>query len=454
MTEDLPRFTARLTAFDENRRKQLESAAGGGLLPSEQHMVLEDHLRTSLIRRNTFLPLFKLQMNLLQDLVLAEKAIAAYKERIEEHKEKISVDDPGREKLQEELPWMQRELHFHEAERRAIRDIADGIAWRLFDYDRAVLHELANRPGKKHINLEGIAAEVHEFGQVFNSREGIAVLNDLTNFLKLGDITIRKDSGTFEMVEVKGGTKKSGRIARQKQHLRQTVDFFNAGEQETDKGRFVITELDVTPETFHPHIRRIIEKAQDKGSAVDRIGDHLIVDCTDFPKSVEYDIEEMRKIMGRARDWAEDWQKTGDVVRPFLSQDKYLVVRYFAPCSIFPYPEIVRVKLMTGALWLHSYVNLSAVLRYLEQKGWKLIKSPNEHFEEIERIGTEKSPGWATVRKGPLTSELPWGWLGRLGYEFLKPRTLLNALEAHLAAGSSDAAMIFPNFSGEFKVWD
>ncbi len=169
-TEPQPKFTARLTAFDEKRRRQLASAQGAALLPDEQHMILEDYLHISRVRRRSPLPLFKLQMHLVQDLVLAEKAIAGYKEKRRERQANVTAGAPDKEQLEQEIRWIERELHFHEAEYRAIRDIADGIAWRLFDYDRAILTELANRTASKHINLEGIEAELHEFGQVFNSK--------------------------------------------------------------------------------------------------------------------------------------------------------------------------------------------------------------------------------------------------------------------------------------------
>lgn len=417
-------------------------------------MVLEDYLHISLLRRHTPLPLFKLQIHLVQDLVLAEKAIADYKQKREERCAKISEGAPDKEKLEGEVRSIDRELHFWEAECRAIRDIADGIAWRLFDYDRAILCELANRPASKHISLEGIEAELHEFGQVFNSREGIAVLNDLTHFLKLGDVTIRKDTGTFELVEVKRGHRTSGRIRRQKQDMRRTAAFLNTGEREGEEGRIVISDLGVKPETFHPNIRRIITNAEEKGAAIERIGEHLIVECTDFTRAADIGVERMRAILDPAGGWVEDWAQKGELVMDFLSQDKYLDVRNYSPFSIFPFPELVRVKLMTGGLFLIAYLNISAVVRYFEQRGWKVVKKPEEHMEEIEKRGAVKDIGLATLRKGPLTTEIPWPWFGRLGFEFLRPRTLVDALEAILAAGEPEAPMSFVNLSGEAEIWD
>jgi hypothetical protein len=68
-------------------------------------------------------------------------------------------------------------------------------------------------------------------------------LNDLTHFLKLGDVTIRHGADQFELIEVKKGHKTSGRITRQRQNLRQTLALLDARELDVEEGRVVITDV-------------------------------------------------------------------------------------------------------------------------------------------------------------------------------------------------------------------
>ena len=381
-------------------------------------MLLEDHLHISLVRRRNALPLFKLQMRLVEDLVLTEKAIEHYKNELKTRQTLLDSRPGEKAELEREIRAIERELHFHQVERRAIRDIGDGVAWRLFDYDRGILQELANRPSGKRVNLEGIEAELHEFGRVFNAREGIAVLNDLTHFLKLGDVTVRKNDGSFEFVEVKKGCKTSGRITRQRQELARTVTFFNIGEREEVEGQQSILELEIQPESFCANIQRLIEEAGRKGAAVTRIGEHLIVQCTDFPRAVETGAEECLMILNQANDWVDEWRRKDGFVVDMLSTDRYLEVRNFAPFSIFPFSEPDRVKLMTGALWIKAHINVSAFLKYCEQRGWKVTESPAGILEEAEKSEGGKSLRLAAIRKGPLTIRLPGPLIGRLGHEF------------------------------------
>ncbi len=448
------KFRARLAYFSEHRRRELISAVGRGMLPEEQHMVLEDYLHISLKRRSEPLPLFKLQIHMIQDLGIAEKTVSHYKTEREDRLNKIGRGEGDKEQLEREIRGIERELHFNEAEVRAIRDIADGITWRLFDYDRAALSELANKPGKKYLNIEGIEAELEEFAAVFNEEEGIAVFNDLTHFLKLGDVTIRKNSGEFEIVEVKKGHKTSGRITRQKQHMQRTVTFLNKGEREHEEGRIVLTELNVVPETFHRVIVQMTRDAEKNGAAVERIGNYMVVECTDFMKAREIGPDWIDSIRSQAREWTEAWVAKGDWVHPFWSQERYLEVRNYAPFSVFPLPELARVKLMTGALWVVANVNISAIIRYIEERGWKVLMTPDELVKEAEEKGSAKMMGLVKVRKGPCTVEVPFPLLGRVGLEFLKPKTLVDTLEGVLASRGAVAPMTLISFTGEDAIWD
>lgn len=445
------RLKARFQVFNEKRRRQLQSVAGSALLPEELEMMLEDQLHITLLRRQNPLPLFKVQMSMLTDLVTSEHAIAQYK-KAKEERQQNAKDNLEAKHFEDELRLIDREIHFHQAICRAIRDIGDGIAWRLFDYDRVTLAMIANRPASKHINLAGLEAELMEFGRVFDSKEGIAVLNDLTNFLKLADVTIRKDQGAFELVEVKTGHKSSGRITRQKQNLRRTVALINTGTTEDEE--IMISELEVRLQTYFRNIARLIQEAEKNGVATQRIGECMLVQCTDFEIASNMGFEKTKQVLDDGRKCTKQWMEAGDIVIDLASQDKYMSVKNYAPFSVYPLSEKTRVRLMIGSLFVVSYLNVSAVLRYMEDRGWKLVKTPQEHAEEHKQLQTIDEIWLATVRKGPLTIAVPFQLFGRIGFEFLKPKGLVDIFEAQLSAGPTGTAKNLYNLSGETELWD
>lgn len=282
--------------------------------------------------------------------------------------------------------------------------------------------------------------------------EGIAVLNDLTNFLKLADVTIRKDEGTFELVEVKTGHKSSGRITRQKQDLRRTVAFINTGK--TADEQMMISELAVSPQTYLRNIASVVHEAENNGAGIQSIGEYLLVECTDFEKATETDFEKIKTILDKGKDRRAKWIRDGDIVFDMHSQDKYIDVKNYAPFSVYPLSERVRVRLMIGSLFLVSYLNLSAVLRYIQERGWKVVKTPEEHAEESRGSQNPTEMWLATIRKGPLTVAIPFQLFGRIAFEFLKPKSLIDIFEAKLAAGPTDIAMNMCNLTGEAEIWD
>ena len=455
------KYSRRSIAFDEFRRKQV-SIFGGRAIPAAEHlMVLEDHLDIAMRRRNNAYPLFKLQMALLTDLITAEKAVADCKKKIEDLKTAPAEAA--------DIEAVSAEQQRYTALRRALRDIGDGIAWRLLEYDRAALVSLASHARKPHINIEGLPAELNAFADIWNSYSGsMLVLNDLTHFLKKADITVRRDANHFEFVEVKSSRTKSGTMSRQKADLAETLAFLNeqGGERHGETVR--IRSLPVRPKGFFNAVCSTIREAEKEGTAWAKIGEHLTVEFIDWSVVLRGGVEEpdMRKIEESAA-VAEKWGQAGDVVTPYIGAERYLFVRNVAPYSIFPFSGLQRVKLMTNTLMTMSRLNVSAVTRYIASQGWTLVHPPEFYVEEARKVlntppddtaetAFDKLPvtPLATFKKGALTLDLPATWAVRLAQEYLAPRTVLDVFESLLRAGPSKETATLINFDGESDQWD
>jgi hypothetical protein len=444
-------FSARHVAFDEQRRRLIDHWGGRAIPPDEHLMVLEDHLSTSLRRRNNPYPLLKLQLALLMDLVDAENSVAACKEKIAELERA-----PEASSTQAKLESVKAELQKFTAIRRALRDIGDGMAWRLLGCDRAALEALAAHPRKPHINLSGLQAELNALADEYNQPgKRLGILNDLTHFLKKADITVRVDESTFEFLEVKSSRTKSGTLRRQRADLQETLRFLSAGEGERDGETVVIRELPVTPSSLMKAVAPLVREAERTGTAATLIGDHLVVEFVDVPKALEGDDSQFAKLE-KVEGVVDGWRRRGDLVLSTFGTDRYLDVRNYAPYSIYPLTPLQRVKLMTASLVAVSKVNLSAVIRYIESRGWTVVRGPESWISEYEAEGDRGVRGGplSTFRKGPLTMAVPGPWVGRLAFEYLAPRTIVDALEAVLAARHVGTGVALPVFAGEAAQWE
>jgi hypothetical protein len=435
----------------DKRRQQMLFSQSGIYLTPDQLMVFEDYLHISVRRQSNAFPLMNLQLHLLQDLIRVQNVLSGLKERKDKLQAHLADHPYEKTTIEGEIADCNREINVHELIRRCIRDIGDGIAWRLFEYDRAVLTELAHRPSGQGISIDGLEAELAEFLNVFHSRDGVAVLTDLTHFLKLGDLIIKKDDGTFEIVEVKKGHKKSGRITRQRQEMRRTIEFLNTGEKEQAGNQFVVVDANITPETVHSNIRLLLARAEQNGTAFEKIGDYLVLFVQDAHTLVKIGLDTAKEVFEKAQKHTDGLLDRGDIVMPFFPEDRYVKVQNSAPLSIFPFPESARVKLITGATQLMAFVNVSAVLRYFEQRGWTVITPPEDCFrQQNQRV----EPIIAKLRKERRTVQLSYHQIARIGYEFWKPRTLVDMCEVPIDSTLEQRAWKFTNLIGEVEIWN
>lgn len=438
------RFRARRGVVDEHRIRELKAAGGRAIPPDDFLLLLEDHLAMSIRRTDRPFPMFKLQGNMLGDLIDAEKAVAAYKAQVAELEAAKAAED--------EVDIARREWRMHQHVRTAIRDVGDGMAWRLLSFDRFALAQLALRPRKQHINLEGLGAELYELGEAFNAYGRVAILNDLTHYLKKGDITARVDDTNFEFIEVKSSNTKSSKIIRQRADLLETVQFLNERGKTVEGEALKALSVAVKPRSYMHVVDRALSRAEQTGFASERIGDHLAIFVLDWDAGARHgiDISAALKPHGQIVD---GWAGKGDLVLDLTNVDRYAHVQNVAPFSIYPLPHRHRVKLATAAFWVISTLNISAVLRYLSKRGWETIKEPRELVESIDCEKSVEVPV-ALLRKRPLTIGLPMTLVGRLANEFLALPTLADVLDAVVAAGRHAADGLFINLADEATLWD
>src|SRR5207248_793679 len=151
--------------------------------------------------------------------------------------------------------------------------IGDGIAWRLLSYDRCAMIEIAKKARKQHINTEGLLQELTELGQAVNENNHVAILNDLTHFMKKGDVTARLDNDNFEFIEVKSSSSKNSRLSRQRKDMEETIAFLNEAER-TENGELItIRELPIRPESYIKSFEKLLGAAEKHGMATGKIGE-------------------------------------------------------------------------------------------------------------------------------------------------------------------------------------
>ncbi|HZR29657.1 MAG TPA: hypothetical protein VFA71_12840 [Terriglobales bacterium] len=239
---------------------------------SEYPDILEDYLEISRKRRNNRIAIAKTQLHLLDELSFQERVLKHYRNLSEElTSSHETTEDASHETFREESNFVESQIFFYQLYANAVRGIGDGIAWRVLNYDRAVLRALSDGQSKQQIVAQGTINELTEWCHQFDTDSGIAILNSLTNWLSIGDVTVLKNDNSVEIIEVKSSKTSSSRITRQKQRMRETVNFLNL-----DKGVFrgktiEIIRLPIKPENQLSDLLSLLEIADKQGCAGARI---------------------------------------------------------------------------------------------------------------------------------------------------------------------------------------
>lgn len=93
---------------------------------------------------------------------------------------------------------------------RQFRCVGDALAWRVFGFERRNIIALCqNAPPGVWAGKAGAAAELAAAEQAYRQDGQFAILHDMTNCLRIGDVTIFSNDGSRETIEVKSSPQRS-----------------------------------------------------------------------------------------------------------------------------------------------------------------------------------------------------------------------------------------------------
>lgn len=447
--------------LSRGRREDLTPVTRDLVEPShnEQLEIFEDYLYISRKRQHNRLAIAKLQLNLVHELLVAQKAIKHYKEKREHLKQEMSeATEEQKRQILNDISFVDTEIFFYRHFAQCLRLIGDGIAWRALGYDRAALRLLSQRSTKQEIISDGMVNELVEWSGAFDRRTGLAIFNPVTNWLAFGDVTVVRDDGSVEIVEVKSSNTKSRRLTRQKQGMNAVVELLKSGEGDVEeKQQLALLTLDLEVENGLTELLKLLQKASQSGFSAESVSNFLYVECVDFriasdPEKVKADIEAARSKHLAA------WERRNDVFVPMESADLIAFSPNCAPFSVFPFPEAVCVALMTGAIIYVAFLNQSEVAREFERRGWQIVRGPDDIRREVEEKHKDGEEliieELLVVKKDGMWASLSPGDIARMQMETLRPKVLIKAREMLRASGSGAVkGLVLPTYSREAEIW-
>ena len=363
---------------------------------------------------------------------------------------------------------------------RVAKVIADGIAWRILDFDRPFLRLMADAKkyfGSVELASKGYRKIMYIASDIAVNRKNKVLLNDITHFLRMGDITeVGKKTIIYEV-------KKSGdRLHSVYSWVRQSP---NSGTSKqfkkvitaqiardlrkikTKNGTITIEGLPMEFGNNLDIVQKIIRKARKELFAYYKFDNYLMVYCSDLEKIIDYSLKTKKNIWEEHK--TEKWGKSEQII-PFSNFDSFWnyegdFIRTNTPYSIYPLNNKDCIDLMAGKLMLVSMLNLTEIKRLLTNAGWEVIDSDLEKMTNENRLKKQKvySEGIYenpiddtifTLKRGAFHLKIPGYWAFRIATEFMKPKTLLEEVEfVYKTSKPPFGRLLHPHITDEANVW-
>lgn len=416
--------------------------------------VVESMIHMSRKYINNKLVMFKIQLWIVLDLINESEAIIKMKGKIKELEQLKANGKIDKDRYENDIQNLKSDSESSRFTISALREVIDGMVWRYFDYNRALMYIVADKqPVDLILGDRGLMNSLSELADVFINQGDRAILNDISNFLRIGDVTNIKADGTIEFIEVKSSKRRGARFTRQKERMQETVEFFNTGIKELDDHKFVISDSPVKQRNYLKQLKDSILRARKLGYDSILIGNHLIVETIDnvalkdSNKAIEYFSSKHKSIQDR-------WKKQGDFVFTIFSFEKLEYAKNFAPYTIFPFDNDIVADILMGKVWIRYRLNNNEVIRIMEKGGWQLIESIFDMTEEEIKNSNIEELSFYKVRKGDCAIAIPAPWFGRLCFEMISPKVLLDELDREYGMGPTTSDVSFlARYKDDEKIW-
>lgn len=368
---------------------------------------------------NSPLRLFELQLNIVETISEIEKKIGIQKKEYNFNK-----TDP--------------DLIYNQRLRQILKDIADGLAWKLLGYNRPAMRILSQNksPGflKNHISKEDDVA----MGYV--SAGNHVLIHDITNILRVGDLTVFDSNGNPNIYEVKRSGKKvwtaddykrvlskGGDLANQSKKILELSESLKSGIISINEENVILGQIDIPINTYLDKVGNVLNDCQKKGMCsvfIDRLlfirayRTDAQIETFDTPfkhTKYRYDFSSIETL----------YPEHGEIYRNKI------------PYSSFPFSDDIVLQLLSGEIILESNINLIKLSKKFNKNGWKvknvsdkLIKDylDNKHknfYGESKLFPFSINTTMFVISKDDFKFELGTEHIGQIVIDFLKPEIII-----------------------------
>ena len=371
---------------------------------------------------------------------------------------------------------------------RISRTICDGIAWRNLKYNRTFLNSSARGfgAGDVDINNESFKSEFDWAYRISEAFDSVVLLNDLTHFLRVGDLTEISDKGIF-IHEIKKLGKKIINLFTLKK-LKESGEISDQSKRLLELQRIALSEsaiigdihvrterLNVELKTNFDKLSQLLEKSENELVVSELIEPCLTLHITNFHAislaGNTVNIDNLKsKLVYPSKKGLLLPQSNWDT---FYSDEKGNFLRSAVPYSVYPLFEKHCIKLISGHYLVNCILDVEKLKEILQVHGWiveeiteKELDQQLAIYESAEKtIFLKKNSiynfapneiGILKIKRGAFSLNLTPTFYSRFTMEFMKLETFLEMMEEMylIASIKKKSDLYFPTLKNDFNIWN
>lgn len=293
--------------------------------------------------------------------------------------------------LRQQETQCSRDVEVYKQVRRELRSVGDGLLWKAVGYNRGYITGVSDAPGEGNRHLsdsEGLEAELNTVERCFQTETGLAILHDLTNIGRIGDLTLVSSNLNRQpqVLEVKRSSAQHNQRLSRQQERRQEMQQFVQGIPVASKDGYtkLLRVIDAPPEHHLEKYAEVLFEASSKGAAGVLIENYLGI-VAFYTLHTRWDfLSEVEDEKVRSQLYKDMVQDVYEPIFGIVSNKNSLMATWDsmekeftllenrtsgAPFSIYPFhPEIVAA-LICGYMRFFVYFDLNALARRFQDEG-------------------------------------------------------------------------------------
>ncbi len=417
--------------------------------------VVEDYIRILKNRHKNKLCMFKLQVNILQDIIGCEYYITLGKKiKKEPSKIKDYVDTDVKE---EEFDFddFYKQINQEKLIRKILKEIMDGYLWRLFNYDRGLIYAMGweGNPG----NLRYDPAFIREFQDLGDAIKDPQIshflLNDLSNFARIGDVITKNKESNIEVREIKStssmrGRQRQERLKRQEEKRKNFEELANKREGISNEKEIKLISSDVVRKSNLKILLNALKETNVTGISGRKINRFLSIICMDVEvnsrrQSAKNDFDRL------FNQYVKPWQDKGQEWLFIESSLRNKFSPNFTPLSIFPFPESIIADLLCMKKIVFYYFNIYELINFIKSTNW----SVKDSILDYDKSYDPRNSPFCHIQFKELTIDVSWYLINQLIFDLLNPKSFISIYDYVYNNHKNPEKHIMINFSNEQECW-